>query len=404
MRGSLKLARLFGINVYVHWTFGILVAWILFMAFSAGETVGGAMWALAFVALLFFCIVLHEYGHALTARRYGIPTRDITLLPIGGVARLERMPEDPWQELVVAAAGPAVNVVIAALLAGILAVLGNGSILAGLEVSPLAGQLLLANGILVAFNILPAFPMDGGRMFRALLAMKWDYAKATHIAASVGQGMAILFGLAALMVPGTFIVLGFVGLFIFFAARHEAQAVRVRWLIRGIPVRRAMMTDFRPLSANDPLHVAAMALLAGSQHDFPVLDEDGTVVGLLRRDDLVKGVEQGSIDAPVESFMRSDLLTADEETMLADIVRTMQERNQTNVPVLRNGRLVGLLTADNVSEVMMLQAARARRDELDSHEEPVEPMFDREERDPFRAADSESWTAGPRGNRIRSDR
>lgn len=250
MRWSLKLGRIAGIQVYLHWTFFLLLGLVCFVDFGQGTGVRASVAALLFIIPLFACIVLHELGHALAARRYGIPTRDITLLPIGGVARLERMPRDPKQELWVALAGPLVNVAIVVVLFFTLVVL----VLAPFNLAVYAAfvwVLLKANLALVAFNMLPAFPMDGGRVLRALLARKLDYVRATRIAARVGQAMAILFILA-----GAFgYVLGFkapqpmlvlIGAFIFLGARNEAHIAEIgRNLEPDLPPR--------PFSRNYPL-------------------------------------------------------------------------------------------------------------------------------------------------------
>src|SRR5690606_18234238 len=218
------------------------------------------------------------------ARRYGIGTHDITLLPIGGVARLVRMPEDPKQELVVALAGPAVNVVIAALL-----FLGLGSLPApgevlGTGLGTLAGQLLLVNVMLVLFNLLPAFPMDGGRVLRAFLAMRMSYVRATSVAARIGQGMAFLFGFVGLF-TNPFLV--FIALFVYLGATQESAASQMRDVTETLPLSEAMVTHFRTLPPSATLADAADALLHTHQHDFPVVDGAGIVLGILTRDDLI---------------------------------------------------------------------------------------------------------------------
>jgi Zn-dependent protease len=240
MKWSWKLAEIAGIGVFMHWTFLILIGWIVMVQVQHGADARGVAIAVAFVLSVFACVVLHEFGHALTARRYGIRTRSITLLPIGGVAQLERMPDDPQQELWVALAGPAVNVAIAGALFAILAPLGQLPALTtpSLVGSGFFGDLLIVNVILVLFNLLPAFPMDGGRVLRALLAHRLDYSRATQIAATVGQGMAILFGLAGLLF-NPFLL--FIALFVFLGAQAEAQATQMRWALRGVLVRDAMM-------------------------------------------------------------------------------------------------------------------------------------------------------------------
>ncbi|HUF62321.1 MAG TPA: site-2 protease family protein [Verrucomicrobiales bacterium] len=214
MKHALRLGRWFGVDVFVHWTFLLLVAWVFFEFLSIGAGILGALYALALLAAVFLCVILHELGHSLAARRFGIQTRHITLLPIGGVASLTGMPRRPLHELVIALAGPAVNVLIAVLLTPF-AFLVGGIFL----------HLLIANLILVLFNLIPAFPMDGGRVFRALLAMKLAYVKATAIAARTGQVLAALIailGLYYLHNPMTLLVAAFV----FFAAAAELRAVR----------------------------------------------------------------------------------------------------------------------------------------------------------------------------------
>lgn len=244
MKWSLKLGKLLGIDVYVHFTFLLLLAFLGFVSWRATQNVEAALRGVAFTVALFGCVVLHELGHALMARRYGIPTRDITLLPIGGIARLERMPERPIQELWVALAGPAVNVVIAALLLIWLAATGG---FAPVEELGLTGgsfwpRLMWLNLFLVAFNLLPAFPMDGGRVLRALLAMRLGRRRATAIAANVGQGMAILFGIVGFF-HNPFLI--FIAIFVYLGAQAEAGMVEMQSALAGLRVRDAMMTRFR---------------------------------------------------------------------------------------------------------------------------------------------------------------
>jgi len=355
MKWSWKLGEFAGIGVFVHWTFLILIGFIVFDQAQRGADVVGIAVAVAFVLSLFACVVLHEYGHALTARRYGIRTRSITLLPIGGVAMLERMPDDPRQELWVALAGPAVNVVIAAVLFAILAALGQLPTVAqsGVLQGRFLRDLLLVNVMLVAFNLLPAFPMDGGRVLRALLAHRLDYGRATQIAATVGQGMAILFGFAGLL-WNPFLL--FIALFVFLGAQAEAQATQVRWALRDLPVRDAMITRFRTLEATAPLSVAIDELLAGSQQDFPVVSGE-RLVGILPRKALIKALAQQGTSPAVGDAMQADCQVVDEGDMLQSAFDRMRESGCSALPVLRRGQLIGLLTLENVGEFMMINSA-----------------------------------------------
>src|SRR5438093_2621722 len=313
MRWSWKIGKLAGINVYMHATFLLLIIFILLADYLEGHSLAAALWGLAFVLVVFVCIVLHELGHALTARKYGIQTRDIILLPIGGVARLERMPEDPRQELRVALAGPAVNLVIAGVLFAVLAVLGSAPGWTEMEGVRWVGggfltKVMVANLWLAGFNVLPAFPMDGGRVLRALLATRMEYTRATQAAAHVGQAMAFLFGFIGILSHDPF--LPFIALFVWMGASEEAAMVQMRTSLGGIPVQRVMLTDFRTLTADDSLSSAVDHILAGWQQDFPVVFGDH-VLGILTREDLIRAVAQQGAAAPVREAMRRDVESVD---------------------------------------------------------------------------------------------
>ncbi|MDW8366320.1 MAG: site-2 protease family protein, partial [Abditibacteriales bacterium] len=302
MKWSWRIAQVAGIDIYMHATFLLLLGWVVLNHYLQGHSVALTVQGLLFILTLFGIVVLHELGHALTAKHFGIRTRDITLLPIGGVARLERMPEDPKQELLVALAGPAVNIVLAG---GLLVVLVPVAGLAALsDVALVGGQFLVklmwVNVALAVFNLLPAFPMDGGRVLRAVLAMKMDYVQATQIAASVGQVMAFLFGFIGLFY-NPFLV--FIALFVWMGAAEEAAMVQMKSSLSGIPISKAMITDFRTLSPHDSLARAVEHVLAGFQQDFPVVEE-GRTVGVLTRADLLTALAQRGQETLVGEVMR----------------------------------------------------------------------------------------------------
>jgi Zn-dependent protease len=355
MKWSARIGTFAGIGLYVHATFLILIAWVAFAYWQADGTVGGAAAGVAFVLALFACVVLHEFGHALTAARYGIRTRDITLLPIGGIARLERMPDDPRQELVVALAGPAVNVAIAAGLFLLLSL--SGPVRTPDPVAIAEGsfleRLMLVNVFLVAFNMLPAFPMDGGRVLRAALALRMDYTRATQLAATVGQGMALLFGLVGLF-GNPFLI--FIALFVWIGATQEAAMTQIKTALGGIPVEHAMITDFRTVTPADTLAHATDLMLAGAQQDFPVVDGD-RLVGMLTRANLLGALSRLPRESPVRDVMRDDVPTADASEMIEFAFQRLQGCHCHTMPVLRHGRLVGLLTMENVGEFISVQTA-----------------------------------------------
>jgi Zn-dependent protease/CBS domain-containing protein len=314
--------------------------------------------AVLFVSSVFLCVLLHEFGHAFAARRYGIRTPDITLLPIGGIARLERMPEKPSEELVVAIAGPLVNVAIALLLLPFTSGLFQPDMIEETSVG-LLPKLFTTNIMLVAFNMIPAFPMDGGRVLRAFLAMRMDYARATRLAAGIGQGIAVVGGLWALMHGMPMLVL--VAVFIYVGAQSEAAFAQLKGLSTSLRVQAATVTSFQPLPLAATLNDAVEALLATSQHDFPVVDAAGEVRGLLTREDLIVGLRQSGADTPVADVMRVDVPSL-HHTMLFDrALVILQESGAPALPVVDSARrLIGLFTPENVSELMLVHGALAR--------------------------------------------
>jgi Zn-dependent protease/predicted transcriptional regulator len=362
MGWSWRIGRIAGIDVYVHATFALLLLFVGWVAYGPRHNWGDVLYGIIFILCLFGIIVLHELGHALTARRFGIKTRDITLLPIGGVARLEKMPEDPKQELLVALAGPAVNVVLALILLPI--VLGFGLMPSTFEEfifdqsflgRNLLFQLLAVNVTLVLFNLLPAFPMDGGRVLRALLAMSMDYVQATRTAAMIGQMMAIGFGLIGLFVPGMILLL-LVAVFVWAGAAAEAGAVQFKAGLSGIPVGHAMIREFTTLVPDDTLATASRRILDGFQADFPIV-AGGKVVGILTRDAVLQGLSEAGPQGRVEPFMRTDFETVGPREMMEPVLEKLKTGCCAVLPVLDNGELVGLVTPENVSELVMIREA-----------------------------------------------
>ncbi|MEN3943220.1 site-2 protease family protein [Prosthecobacter sp. SYSU 5D2] len=360
MKWSFKIANVAGTEVRIHLTFFILLALVAMQGMSGGQGAAGAIDAILFVSAAFLCVLLHEFGHVFAARGYGIRTPDITLLPIGGVARLERMPRKPTHELVVAVCGPLVNVAIAGMIAVVLGInVGFNPDYRFEQAGHFWEKLMIWNLIMVAFNMIPAFPMDGGRVLRALLAMVADYGKATRWAATIGQGIALSVAMWMLF-SGTFHpVLLLIAFFIFMAAGQESAAVTQEEATRGLRVRDAMLTDFRTLRADATLQDAAGLLLAGTQQDFPMLDDTGHMIGLLTRKGLVSALDKhGSMHPALEALETcADSLTP--VISLGEGLERMRASNCPAIPVYDpvNGQLIGLLTAENIGELLMVRAA-----------------------------------------------
>jgi Zn-dependent protease/CBS domain-containing protein len=356
MRWSITIGSFGGTAVKIHITFILFLAWIAFSGWSRGGPVA-ALDSTLFIVLLFACVVLHEFGHIAAARRYGIRTPEVTLLPIGGVASLQRLPSDPAQELVVALAGPAVNLVIGLVL---IAALGSAhpSDLTQIDDPKLSllGRLAIANIFLVVFNLIPAFPMDGGRVLHALLAMQVGGARATEIAARIGQALA--FGLGFLGLFGNPLLL-FIAIFVYIAAGGEAQMSAAQQALTGVSVGDAMETRFTPISIDANLGQAVDALLATAQSEFPVVDAFGKPVGLLTCEDILNAVREHGRDEPAATFMRSDVESVRPSTPVESLFERLQDRSAAALYVTdADGKIIGLLTRHALGEVMMIRAAR----------------------------------------------
>jgi Zn-dependent protease/predicted transcriptional regulator len=355
MKWSWKIGTFTGIAVYVHATFVLLLGWIALTHWMQYQSLIPTLTGVAFILALFLCVVLHEYGHALAARTFGIATKDITLLPIGGLARLERIPDKPNHELWVALAGPAVNVVIAALLAAYLSLTGHFQPVQqiGLTHGVFLERVMFANLFLVGFNMIPAFPMDGGRVLRALLAKRMEYVRATRIAASVGQGLAFAFGFLGLF-TNPFLV--FIAFFVWIGAAQEAAIAETKSVLGSVSARDAMIPEFRTLSPRDELSQAVKLVLNGWQQDFPVVDQ-GRVVGMLLRSDMIATLATGDVHSTVEHTMRRDFPVASPSEPVPSVFARLHEAEATTVSIVEEGRLVGVITLENMTEYMMIHAA-----------------------------------------------
>lgn len=360
MRWSFAIGVIAGTQIRIHVTFLLLVGWLAWGAAQA-DGAAAAVGITVFLLAVFLCILLHEFGHILMARRFGVRTPEVLLSPIGGIARLERMPDEPGQELAVALAGPAVT-------AGIVAVLWLALSLAGVPLTPtlfdnaqlpsLLPGLMWINLYLLLFNLIPAFPMDGGRVLRAILAKRKGLVAGTRIAVRIGQGFAIALGLLALFGPYPNPILILIAGFIFLAAQAEAGMVETRAAGRGIRAAQMMVTDFRVLRIHATLRDAAEALLSGEQREFPVVDNLGRLEGLLTRDHLIRGLTEKGPAAGVGEVMATVPETVDLDLPFDVALERLRRSNLPALPVIGpDGALVGLLTLDNITDLLLIRRA-----------------------------------------------
>ena len=356
MLWSVNIGAIAGTAVRIHITF------LLFLAFiaAAGYVSGGAAGAwnsVVFMVLLFLCVLAHEFGHIFTARAFGVATPDVTLLPIGGVARLERIPEAPREEFLIAMAGPLVNVVIAL---GLMAFAGasvSGRHLAAVESVQVSmvDRLAAVNIFLAVFNLIPAFPMDGGRVLRALLSARLGFTRATEIAATIGQWFAFALGFLGLFGNPLLI---FIAIFVYLAAASEAQLVAVRAMSRGVPVDAAMMTQYATLSPQAHIDEGVETLLRTSQSEFPVVDAGGRLVGVLGRNDMIRALKELGPEARVGEAMVTDVPTITARGRLDEAFTLLQQKQAPAVGVVDlGGRLVGLITSETIGEMLMVKEA-----------------------------------------------
>lgn len=364
MSWSIKLFRVKGIDVKVHLTFVLILIWAAFRwSSSTGQGWEGALFGVVATLLLFTSVLLHEFGHSLQALKFGVPVKDITLLPIGGVAQIEEMPEKPNEELRIALAGPAVNFAIAAILIAVGFLLQASAVVTLPELSASLGSaswsgmlsyLTMANLLLGLFNLIPAYPMDGGRVLRALLALKLDYNRATSIAVSVGQGLALLVGLYGFMSGSYTLIL--IAVFVWMGAGQEGKQVEVKGVLQQVTVGQAMSRQLVTLSPYDTLAKAAGLTLATTQADFPVLEGgSGRLVGLLTAHDLLRGLKEEGDGARVNRYMHTTFATTTAVEPLFEAQQQMERGKLRALPVVDEKRgLTGLLTVEDVNEAYRL--------------------------------------------------
>jgi len=348
-----SIVRLAGIPLYIHWSFWLLILWIVISNVRKGTDMTHIGWSLIFVTLIFTCVVLHELGHALTARRFGIGTKSITLLPIGGMANIERIPDNPKQELWITIMGPVVNLVIAAILFPFVRLnISDSSELEKLVVvtnQTLLFNLFTANVFLFLFNLIPAFPMDGGRILRATIALFTPWEKATRIASVVGNIIAVIF--IAVGIFNFNFMLSLIGLFVLFAARSELTYATTKSVLDKYKAKDVLITRFFQLNADDSIQQAVQLLLSTQSKTFVVMNGEEPI-GTLSQQEIIKALSAEGSNAPVSSYMNSNLLSVESETPLKEVYDTLLQNENSLVAVKQNGRLLGIVDLENIRELI----------------------------------------------------
>ena len=353
MRWSVPIGRVFGITLRLHVTFLIFLAFIAYGGFVE-EGLNGAGWAVAMFGSIFACIALHELGHSVVAQQLGVQVRSITLLPIGGVAALRNMPENPWHEIAITVAGPMVNAAIACLLIPITGIPSHWLLLAmPHDMHGLLLSLAQANVTLFLFNFIPAFPMDGGRLLRACLALVFSYRQATAIAAKVGQGLAIVFVLVGLRYSFWLVI---IGAFIFMVADGEERMVRIRSVLHDLDVEDVMSRDFAVLSPADPVGRGIELIYQTGQDDFPVIQE-GQLLGTVTRSGLVAAVNQHGAGTPVGNHLDHDPTLVSPRDNVSRVYEEIIGRGNASAIVVDGGEIVGLISPENISRYLELQSS-----------------------------------------------
>jgi Zn-dependent protease len=345
-------------HIRIHSTFVILLVWIAFNYWRLTNSTAAVVYGVTFIVVIFGCVLLHEMGHALAAGLFGVRTRSITLLPIGGIASMDKMPDDPRQEILIALAGPTVNLVIGLLL--YLYLKGTGNLVPSEEMGLITGnfvqRLMQVNLIIAGFNLLPAFPMDGGRVFRALLSMRLESVRATQLAAGAGQGIALFFAVLGLLYNP---LLMLIAVFVWIGAAAESGQAMLKNQLSGMNIKDAMLSDYRVLSPDDHLRLAVDLTLSGSQKDFPVRSDDKTL-GVLTQTDMLRGLKEAGEGQMVRDVMQRTPAEVSADTPLELVLEIMHENSLPVLVVTEQGRMIGIINQDNLVELLRIQAALQR--------------------------------------------
>ena len=362
MKGSFKLGNIAGIDVFLHWTFSLLILYIIYINYKAGQNIVQIAWSVLFIIFVFATVLLHELGHAITAKKFNIKTNDITLLPIGGVASLEKLPEKPSEELMVAFAGPMVNITLALLLSFFIHYPNNSEemiaqLSGGINGNNFLLNFFLVNMVLALFNLIPAFPMDGGRMLRAVLSYQLKRNVATKIAARIGQILAI-----------GFIVLGFsynpflifIGIFVIMAAQIETNYTESKYLLKGYKVRDILMKQYPTIDCNETLDTA-VKLMLDSQNKYFLVTKNGILLGTLNRDQIIEALTKKDEEANLSSIMDKNLIYLEANTLLEDVFELIYKHKSTLMLVIEDNRFIGTLDMENLLEFILVNEVKAKK-------------------------------------------
>lgn len=357
MTRSLTIARVFGVDVRMHPTFALVFIWVLidWRRIGADVSVASIVFPLSLVVLVFVSVLLHEFGHVFMARHHGVRVHDVSLSAVGGVARMEQIPVEPRAEVLIALAGPAANLALVSvmapivLLAGVIQHFSSPADYAATVFQPspmgLLTTLFYANILIIAFNLLPAFPMDGGRVFRAGMSVAWGRESATRTAAIVGEALAGALLLFSIFVAQS-VILALLSIFVMVVAYAEDRAVRVESALRRMRVGQFALWDMGGIAPDQPLAYA----LRGGPRDITVTSE-GRVVGMLWRNRLLEELSRGATSAKVGDIMERNVATVDVDTSVYDVQQIMADDERWAVPVTESGLYRGVFTGDRFMHI-----------------------------------------------------
>jgi Zn-dependent protease len=377
MNNAIRLFKIRGIEIKMHFTFPLILIWagLSFGLFQNGG-VEGAVYGVVVTSLVFAIVVLHELGHSAAAQYYHVPVKQIVLLPIGGVAQLEEIPEDPKKELVIAIAGPLVNFALAILLALAAPLLGqsisSGSLLAlpellgKLTFPSIFGYIFTTNLFIGLFNLIPAYPMDGGRILRALLASRLSYGRATAAAVLIGQILSWGFGLWGFLSGNFFLII--LAFFIYTGAGQEGRMVQAKHVLGDLRVEQAYSRGVRSIDLNEPLETALQATLHSFQSSFPICDEGG-LAGMLPYSVLVHSLEKKDRQTPIRLVMKTGIAPVSPQDKLIEVQKRMTLAGVDALPVVGQEGFLGMITSQDLNEAYRLSLA------LDKSQPQTEPQL-----------------------------